>query len=155
MRTSFLLIFVLPLFITNCQTSPPREAVVPAPAGANSPMGDAALRDTRWVPRQLAGMPVSAPADGNEPYLLLHADGTAEGNGSCNRFRGTFFAETPGSLGFGPLRSTRLACPALATEQAFITALTQTKTYRISGDTLRLLDAAGVPLAGLAAGHRR
>lgn len=47
MRTLFLLIFVLPLFITNCQTSPPREAVAPAGAGANSPMDDTALRDTR------------------------------------------------------------------------------------------------------------
>ena len=100
-------------------------------------------------------MPVSAPANDNEPYLLLHANGMAEGNDSCNRFRGTFFAEIPGSLGFEPLRSTRLSCPALATEQAFITALTQTKTYRISCDTLRLLNAAGVPLAGLAAVHGR
>ena len=155
MRTFFLPIFVLPLLITNCQTSPPREAVPPAPAVASSPIADAALRDTRWVPRQLAGMPVSAPANGNGPYLLLHADGTAEGNGSCNRFRGTFFVETPGSLGFGPLRSTRMACPALATEQAFINALTQTKTYRISGDTLQLLNAAGVPLARLATVHGR
>ena len=69
--------------------------------------------------------------------------------------RDTFYVETPGSFGFGPLRSTRLACPALTTGQAFITALTQTKTYRISGDTLRLLNAAGVPLARLATLHGR
>ena len=79
-------------------------------------------------------MPVSTPTDGNGSYLL-HADGTAEGNDNCNGFRGNFYTKTPGRLSFGLLRSTRMAYPALTTEQAFINALAQTKTCRVSGNT--------------------
>lgn len=48
-----------------------------------------------------------------------------------------------------------MACPALATETAFSTALARTAAHRIGGDTLRLLDAANVPLARLVAVYVR
>ncbi|WP_082773860.1 META domain-containing protein [Hymenobacter sp. PAMC 26628] len=108
------------------------------------------MRNTRWVPRTLAGHPVAPPTDG-EPYLLLRADSAAEGNGACNRFRGPYTAPGPGQLTFGPLLSTRMACPALPTETAFLKALAQTRTYQISGDTLRLLGANQASLARLEA----
>ena len=116
---------------------------------------DAPLRDTRWVPRQLAGKPLSLPANTTEPFLLLRADGTAEGNGSCNRFRGKFFSDIPGDLKFSPLMSTRMACPAMAIETDFNIALAQTTNFRITGDTLRLLDATDATLARLEAVHLR
>ncbi|AMJ66111.1 hypothetical protein AXW84_12225 [Hymenobacter sp. PAMC 26628] len=102
------------------------------------------------MPRTLAGHPVAPPTDG-EPYLLLRADSAAEGNGACNRFRGPYTAPGPGQLTFGPLLSTRMACPALPTETAFLKALAQTRTYQISGDTLRLLGANQASLARLEA----
>ncbi len=97
----------------------------------------AELRNTRWVLRQLQGQPV--PPTNDEPYVLLRAtEPSAEGNGSCNRFRGPFQLPAAGQLRFGPLLATRMACPALATETAFLAALESTRTYRISGDTLQL-----------------
>ena len=105
--------------------------------------------------RQLAGQPVVVPADTHEAFLTLRADGSAEGNGSCNRFRGSFFSETAGELKFSPLMSTRMACPAIATESGFIRALGQSNTYRISGDTLRVLDATGAAVARLEAVYLR
>ncbi|MGY3090225.1 heat shock protein HslJ [Hymenobacter sp. UYAg731] len=147
MRLSFLL---LALLAAGCQTRPTQgtAAATPPPARVAP---NAQLRETRWVPRQLAGQRVAVPADTREPYLLLRADGTAEGNGGYNRFRGTFFNETAGELKFSPLMSTRMSCPAIATENEFNQALGQSSTYRISGDTLLLFNATSAPVARLEA----
>ena len=115
----------------------------------------AQLRETHWVPRQLAGQPVTLPPGTQEPYLLLRADGRDEGNGSCNRFQGSFFSETAVELKFNPLMSTRMACTAIATENEFTRALGQSSTYRISGDTLLLFSTANVPVIRLAAVYLR
>lgn len=101
--------------------------------------------------RQLGTLAVSVPPNTSEPFLTLRAGGQAEGNGSCNRFRGSFFSEKPGELRFSPLMSTRMACPALDTENGFTRALGQSSSYRISGDTLRLFGATSEPLARLEA----
>lgn len=147
MRFSLLLLFLL---AASCQTRPTQEApAATSPSARVAP--DAQLRETRWVPRQLAGRPVTLPPDTKEPYLLLRADGTAEGNGSCNGFRGSFFSETAGELKFSPLMSTRMSCPAIAIETDFTQALGQSSTYRISGDTLLLFSAANAPVARLEA----
>jgi heat shock protein HslJ len=142
----------LVLVAGGCQNRPVQQENAPAAASAPPRVAPAAaLRETHWVLRQLAGQPVTVPADTREPYLTLRADGTAEGNGSCNRFRGSFFSEKPDELTFSPLMSTRMSCPAIATESAFTGALAQARTYRISGDTLRLFDAANAPVARLEA----
>ncbi|MCI1187277.1 META domain-containing protein [Hymenobacter sp. DH14] len=146
MRFSFLM---LALLAAGCNTRPAQETAATPPPAPTTP--DAPLRETRWVLRQLAGQPVSVPANTREAYLTLRADGTAEGNGSCNRFRGSFFSETESELKFSPLMSTRMSCPAIATENAFTTALGKANSYEISGDTLRVLDASGAAVARLEA----
>lgn len=152
MRFSRLAFALLPLVAVSCQNRPTQqETVAPVSTPPVRVVAEAALRETRWVPRQLVGQPVAMPADTKEPYLLLRADGTAEGNGGCNRFRGNFFSEKAGELKFTPLMSTRMACPAIATENDFTRALGQSSTYSISGDTLRLFSATNVPLARLEA----
>ena len=153
MRFFHLAFAAFPLLAFSCQNRPTTQQETP-PTTATPPtrvVADAALRETRWVPRQLVGLPVTVPADTREPYLLLRADGTAEGNGGCNRFRGTFFSETTGELKFSPLMSTRMACPAITLENDFTRALGQSSTYRISGDTLRLFSATNAPVARLEA----
>lgn len=120
-------------------------------ASTRPPTPDAQLRNTRWVPREIAGRPITTAADSQEPYLLLRPEGPAEGNAGCNRFRGEAYSQKPGELRFGPLMSTKMACPALATESAFTAALSQTQAYRLSGDTLRLYDAQQQQLARLEA----
>jgi heat shock protein HslJ len=116
------------------------------------------LFETRWVLRQSGNQTITVPEGGQEPYLLLRRNGTAEGQGSCNRFRGSAFTDSTKSLTFSPLMSTRMSCPAIATEQAFTQALAATHSYRISGDTLRLYAAAepdATPLARLEAVYLR
>ena len=146
MKTTFSCFMLAALLATACQNKPTQETTAAKPVHPDAP-----LRETRWVPRELAGQAVVLTDSAREPYLLLRAAGAAEGNGSCNRFRGNFFSEKPGELKFSPLMSTRMACPAIATENAFTQALAQANTYRISGDTLRLFDATNAPLARLEA----
>ena len=135
---------------TSCQSGSPTQAASPA---RNTP--NAALRETHWVLRQVGEKLVAVPANTAEPFLTLRTNGAAEGNGSCNRFRGSFFSETPNELTFSPLMSTRMSCPAIETENDFIRVLGQSHTYRIGGDTLRLFNAANAPLARLEAVYLR
>ena len=147
-------LLILAMLAAGCNTRPAQETAAsssPATATPAVTTPDAPLRETRWVLRQLAGQRVAVPANTHEPYLTLRADGTAEGDGSCNRFRGSFFSETPSELKFSPLMSTRMACPAIATESNFISALGKANSYEITGDTLRVLDASGTAVARLEA----
>lgn len=124
----------LPLLLLGaCQTTAPTTQT-PTPAALPA----AELRGTRWLPHRLAGQPVTPAAD-KELYLQLHtADEQAEGLAGCNRFRGSFELPVVGQLRFGPLLATKMACPDLPTETSFMNALNATRTYQISGDTLRL-----------------
>ena len=145
------------LLCLGCQTATPTTAGSPA-ASSRPPAPAAALFETRWVVRQLGSQPITVPEGGQEPYLLLRHAGAAEGQASCNRFRGSAFTDSTSTLSFSPLLSTRMACPAIATEQAFTQALAATHSYRISGDTLRLYAAptpGATPLARLEAVYLR
>lgn len=156
MRVSLLLPLVA-LAGASCQPHPTGSTGT-LTATSRPPAPAAALHETRWVLRQLGTQAVTVPEGGQEPYLLLRHKGPAEGQGSCNRFRGTAFTDSTKSLSFSPLMSTRMACPAMATEQAFTQALAATHAYRISGDTLRLYAATeptGAPLARLEAVYLR
>jgi heat shock protein HslJ len=140
--------FLLLALAAACQTKPTNQD---APTAAGRTVPDAPLRNTRWVPREIAGRPVSIPNNSPEPYLLIRPEGPAEGNAGCNRFRGNATSEGADWLFFSPLMSTKMACPALATENAFSQALSQTQHYRISGDTLRLYNMSNSLLARLEA----
>ncbi|MBJ6146233.1 META domain-containing protein [Hymenobacter sp. BT559] len=157
LRSAAALVTGLGLFCLGCQTTnsvttstPTTEARPPAPG--------AALFETRWVLRQVGTQQVTVPEGGQEPYLLLRRTGAAEGQGSCNRFRSTAATDSTSHLVFTPLMSTRMACPALPTEQAFTQALATAHSFRISGDTLRLYAATepdATPLARLEAVYLR
>jgi heat shock protein HslJ len=159
MRT-FLPFAAIMQLAASCQTAVPTTGTLPSATGqtaARTP--NAALLNTRWVLRQLNGQPVPPPTNA-EPYVLLHQEAaSAEGNGSCNRFRGPYELPADGQLRFGALLTTRMACASPegnTTETSFLRALESTRTYRISGDTLRLFGEAGsAPAAVLHAVYLR
>jgi heat shock protein HslJ len=141
----------------GCQ-SPPTTSTGNPTAVSRPPVPAASLFETRWVLRQVGTQAVTVPEGGQEPYLVLRRTGAAEGQGSCNRFRSTAATDSTSHLIFTPLMSTRMACPALATEQAFTQALAAAHSYRISGDTLRLYaptEPDATPLARLEAVYLR
>ena len=105
------------------------------------------LANTRWVPLKIGGRSVAGLE--REPWFVLEPRAKhVTGSGGCNRFTGSYEAGT-GTLKFGPLASTRMACPSLETETAFLKALEGTRRFRLAGRHLELEDEHGAVLARL------
>ena len=113
----------------------------------------AALGGTYWNVLEVGGAEFKAAKDQRDPHLRLDLQNQrATGYGGVNSFFGSF--ETSGAkLQFGSIGATRRAGPpaAMAFESAFLKALEATRSYRISGDRLELLDAEGTVRARLEA----
>jgi heat shock protein HslJ len=92
---------------------------------------------------------VTVPAQQHEPWIVLEPGSKrVSGSGGCNRISGTY--ETgAGTLRFSPMISTKMACPSMDTETAFLRALNGTRRYRIEGRILELMDGEGRPLVRL------
>lgn len=105
------------------------------------------LIDIVWTVTSVGGRPIM----GDRPLTLsMAADQRAGGNGGCN----DYFAEArieDDAMSFGPAAATRMACAAdiMAQEAAYFAALAAVASYELDGNSLRLLDAAGIPLIGL------
>lgn len=105
------------------------------------------LLDTAWRVIGIGGDPVLADT---EITLAIAADRRAGGNGGCNSyFTEADFEATP--LSFGPVAGTRLACTYATMEQetAYFAALSTIAGYDLSGTSLALVDAMGVPVIEL------
>lgn len=97
------------------------------------------LGDTRWQ------------GDGNPPtQLRFDANGQASGFGGCNRFSGRWRTDG-GQLRLGPLAATRMMCltPGGEQEGPFLAKLEATRSARLDGGRLQLLDAQGQVLQTL------
>ena len=117
------------------------EPVVAADAATTALIGS-------WTLGGLTGEAAVAP--GVVSTLTLTAAGSAEGSGGCNNFHGTYSLEGD-TLRFGPIASTRRACPPPVMEQEtrFFAALDATRGMRIEAGSLLLLDASGATVARL------
>jgi putative lipoprotein len=119
----------------------PPEQVLP-PVETPNP-----LLDILWTVTSIGGEPVLPQT---EVTFSIAADHRAGGNGGCNNyFTEASFGEPP--LAFGPIAGTRMACDGvvMAQEARFFAALGATARYDLVGDTLKLVDAAGIHLVGL------
>src|SRR2546427_828930 len=68
--------------------------------------------------------------------------GKVQGSAGCNGMMASY--ELNGaSLKFAPIMSTKMACPAMDTEQAFLKALESTSRYEINGSSLTLYGPDG------------
>jgi heat shock protein HslJ len=67
-----------------------------------------------------------------ETTLHIEADGAMHGRAPCNRWSAANRAMLP-KLDLGVIRSTRMACPQLAEEQAFFAALVGVTDARVDG----------------------
>ena len=64
------------------------------------------------------------------------------GNGYCNAYGGEITTYGAEELQFGPLMSTKMMCPEIANEQAFMAALADVRYYAIKGLSLFFFDTA-------------
>jgi heat shock protein HslJ len=119
------------------------DSSVPATPEAPVPATPAvALEGTEWRLVDIGGQPSPAGADSTRhPGFTLLADGRkVQGSAGCNRMTGTYKLDGD-KLKFGPLATTRMACPAMETETAFLKALEATTRYEVSGSSLTLYGA--------------
>lgn len=105
-------------------------------AGATVP-----LAYTEWTLVELAGVPLELTEGERPPHLVLDLEESrVTGSGGCNRLTGTF-ALSADELRFGPLATTRMACPepAMERERAFLAALDRVTSYELDERALTLL----------------
>jgi heat shock protein HslJ len=97
-----------------------------------------------WVAEEVAGAPV--PADAHVT-LSLYDDGRAVGRAACNNYT-TKYKRDGGSISFGPMISTKMACTPelMSLEQSYLEALTAaTVVDRRPDGTLVLTAGNGAP----------
>ena len=128
-----------------------RDSMPAALDTGSSALGAAAatpLEGTDWRVVEVNGAPVAAADSARRPGLRLVADGhKVQGSAGCNRMMGSYEL-TGSSLKFGPLATTRMACPSMDAEQAYLAALGATTRYEIAGTTLTVFGPDG-PLVRL------
>jgi uncharacterized lipoprotein YbaY/heat shock protein HslJ/uncharacterized lipoprotein NlpE involved in copper resistance len=111
--------------------------------------GAASLTNTYWKVLRLGSTELAVVEDRREPNLILReGDPAFTATVGCNQFVGSYTLDGD-RLGFGPAGTTRMACPAPldAWERQLTEALDATAGWRIDGQTLELLDAAGKVVA--------
>lgn len=125
-------------------------ALVACQAKSGTTSEPAPITDRSWVLQELEGQPLDSADRQRPPTLTLTGAGTrASGFAGCNRFAGTYTLG-PGTLEFGPLAMTRMACPSIELESRYARALAAVRQYRVERDEL-VLEAKGTPLARFAA----
>lgn len=86
-----------------------------------------------WRIVEVDGQPILAANAQNAPFIGFSlADGRVYGNSGCNRMMGTFTvnASRPGTLSFGPIGGTRMACPDMTVEQRILAALQNVTSFK-------------------------
>ena len=114
--------------------------------------GSAPLENTYWKLTSLGGSPIVTASPQREAHLILQpANRRVTGSGGCNRLSGSYQVNGD-RISLGLVASTMMACvDGMKTEQNFLKALGRAIRWRISGQRLELLDAAGTPLASFEA----
>lgn len=107
------------------------------------------LAHNRWRVVLIGKRAVTVEAQRQEPWIHFAPEtGLVTGSGGCNRISGSY-KERGRKLRVGNLISTRMACPAMEDESAFLRALRETRRYRLKGRILDLLDERGKRLVRL------
>lgn len=112
-------------------------AVLLAACDSDETLAAYGAADTTWSLQSLNGAPYPAKA-----MLTFPEPGRVAGQGPCNSFSGTQSAPYPW-FDTGPLATTRRACPDLAAEADFLSALDAMTLAEVQGDTLILSNDTG------------
>lgn len=135
---SALLILLLALLLSACaaQSTP----TLPPTADAGS-----GLKGTEWVLQTLNGEPVLSDVS-----VTVKLDETnLGGSDGCNSYNGTYQSEGSQFKVNPDMASTMMACaePVMNQAAAYTAALAKAVSYKLEGQQLTLLDAAGAALA--------
>lgn len=114
------------------------------------PERDHPLTETHWRLVELNGKELTVGREQRGTLVLTEDGQRVSGFGGCNRLTGVYQLEA-NSLRFKNMASTMMACPdpLMTEEREFVTALSATESYRISGKTLELLNGKDEVVAWL------
>ncbi|MGV0815668.1 META domain-containing protein [Mycolicibacterium boenickei] len=110
---------------------------------------DRPLTGTTWQVTSLVSaqaVSTSVALEQSKPTLTIADDGAVSGSTGCNRFTGhATVSGSPAVIEFGPLATTRMACPPEVdeVEQAVLRVLQGTVQTAIDADELKLSGADG------------
>jgi copper homeostasis protein (lipoprotein) len=109
------------------------------------------IENTHWTLTRVGDTPVRHEGE-REPHVVLHSTTRrVSGAAICNQLLGSYRLQGT-SLTFGAVATSRMMCPAgMDVERRFLAALQATRTARVRGGTLDLLDAKGRALASFEA----
>ena len=109
---------------------------------------DQSVTEKYWKLTEINGQPISGDFNKEPHFILKNKDNRVNGNGSCNGFGGSYtLDEETLRISFTGLFSTKMACPDMSVEQAFMDVLNKADNYSLNGDTLTLNKARMAPLA--------
>lgn len=102
------------------------------------------LTDTYWKLIELNSQPVSTGAGKKELHMVFNTENSrVAGFSGCNRFTGGYKMKG-NQIEFSHMASTRMACmESMDQEQHFLSALGNTKQFKINGEKLFMYDADG------------
>ena len=108
------------------------------------------LENTYWKLISLGTEPVPVVSEQREHHFILKSENRrVSGSGGCNRLTGSYKLNG-NQLKFGQMAGTMMACADLMdTEKAFLQALGQVITWKITNQDLELFDAEGKLVARL------
>lgn len=88
-----------------------------------------------WNIVEINGAKVNVEASKTYPFIAFDTKaGKVYGSSGCNRMMGNLKLDTkPGTIDFGALASTRMACPDMVTERNVLNALEQIRHYKKAG----------------------
>lgn len=114
---------------------------------AATTVSDASMTDTYWKLTELLGKPVDTAVKRKEMFLQFDKEGDrVTGSGGCNAISGTYKLEAMGKITMSKMASTRMACPAMQDESAFLQALSKVNTYIVTGNKLQLAIGKMAPM---------
>ncbi len=140
------LMLAMTMVLAGCATAAPPTASSPSASAPAAPQ----LAGTQWRFVAVQGAPVP---HGVRATMRFDNGGRVSGNAGCNSFGASFLAEGDGSLHFGQVLSTKMAClqpeGAMETERRVMDALAHTAHARVENGEMTLLDVTGAVLATL------
>ncbi len=112
---------------------------VKQPASTTLPVNTSSALDGKWALESMGGETASAKFGEQAPYLEFQtAEGRLAGFGGCNRTGGGFEVIND-SIQFLQLVSTKMACPAVQSESAFLQMISEkTLAVAVDGEVMRL-----------------
>lgn len=118
------------------------------PTAPESSVSTAQLLNTYWKLTQLGEQVITTPAGTREIHFVLHSENQRiAGFSGCNQMMGSYVLDGD-QIKFDQMAGTMMACvPDLDLERTFLAIFPQVARWKISGETLRLLDAGGATLA--------